>query len=375
MKTHLAHLMFSKRLSWLNSLNKYKNMIFVGVAAFYLGCSATLSIMQMDCQCTATKIQKMTERVEYPVIVLSGPNNEDKRDAIRATWAKLANNIFVENGETLFKWNCNGTKSISELNIIKIYFIIGAAGLTDVQLSKLTAEQKRHNDVVLIDNLEDSYKNLAQKMLLTLTWVNEKLSGYKYLVKCDDDSFVRIDLIVKDLEAFGPDMSALEISKYVTFKHTQPNNKKHRGLYWGYFDGRARVYQSGKWQEQDWFLCDTYLPYALGGAYVISSGIIDYVALNGQYYSTYRSEDVSMGVWTAALDNINRVHDIRFDTEWKSRGCDAHMLVRHKQTPKDMYEMYDTLVHSQGKSLCKNESTVRKFYHYNWDVLPSKCCK
>lgn len=82
-----------------------------------------------------------------------------------------------------------------------------------------------------------------------------------------------------------------------------------------------------------------------------------------------------MGVWTAALDGINRVHDTRFDTEWKSRGCSDLALVRHKQTPSDMFDMYRILVQSQGEKLCKNERIIRKSYIYNWHVLPSKCCR
>lgn len=40
------------------------------------------------------------------------------------------------------------------------------------------------------------------------------------------------------------------------------------------------MYLNGKWQEKDWFLCDNYLPYALGGGYVISRSIVDYVGRN-----------------------------------------------------------------------------------------------
>lgn len=81
-----------------------------------------------------------------------------------------------------------------------------------------------------------------------------------------------------------------------------------------------------------------------------------------------------MGVWTASLDAINRVHDIRFDTEWRSRGCSEHMLVRHKQTPSDMFQLYKTLVHSRGEKFCKTEMSVHLPYMYKWKVLPSNCC-
>ena len=43
-----------------------------------------------------------------------------------------------------------------------------------------------------------------------------------------------------------------------------------QGLYWGFFDGRAPVMKKGKWAEKDYKLCDKYIPYALGGGYVLS---------------------------------------------------------------------------------------------------------
>jgi hypothetical protein len=42
-----------------------------------------------------------------------------------------------------------------------------------------------------------------------------------YILKCDDDSFVRLGLIQKELEALGEEEGA--------------------SLYWGYFNGRAPV--------------------------------------------------------------------------------------------------------------------------------------
>lgn len=85
----------------------------------------------------------------------------------------------------------------------------------------------------------------------------------------------------------------------------------------------------------------------------------------------YLSEDVSVGVWLSPL-NITRRHDVRFDTEYLSRGCNNSYLVTHKQTPENMKELYSNIVNT-GK-LCENEKKTRKFYDYNWKVLPSKCC-
>lgn len=356
-------------------MRRYKSMILASIFFFYIGCGLTLSFLRLECVDAVSSVNKVTKpysKSEYVVLIVSGPDNEEKRDVIRATWAKLATNIFIENGEKLFKWNHTWIGQTVQQDLIKFYFAIGTKGLSRNKLDKLRNENSRTHDLLILDQLEDSYRNLALKMLHALSWIDKNVEGLKYLLKCDDDSFVRIDLIVKDLEAFAPDMSDRKLSNYVSYKDKLPS---YKGLYWGYFDGRAKVYLNGKWQERDWFLCDHYLPYALGGGYVISQSIVNYIARNVDDLSHYISEDVSMGVWTAALKGINRVHDIRFDTQWQSRGCDEHMLVRHNQTPSDMFLMYKSLVHSHGEKLCNNELPQRMLYRYKWNVLPSMCCK
>ncbi|CAB3237308.1 unnamed protein product [Arctia plantaginis] len=328
-------------------------MVLVSIFFFYIGSGITLSLLRLECiDALAAKESSLRQsslsKVEYAVLILTGPDNEPKRDAIRTTWMKFANNIFVENGEMLYKWNHTWTEQHVSQSCIKFYFVIGTQGLTETKLLRLNSENNQNNDLLLLDSFEDSYRNLAIKMLHALKWLSNNLKNLKYLVKCDDDSFVRVDLIIRDLEAYAPEMNAQEISDYVTYKKDLP---AYKGLYWGYFDGRAHVYLNGKWQEKDWFLCDNYLPYALGGGYVISRSIVEYIGRNADILGHYNSEDVSMGVWTAALDGVNRVHDIRFDTEWKTRGCSIQMLVRHKQTPSDMFQLYKTLVHTHGEKL------------------------
>ncbi|XP_041974319.1 beta-1,3-galactosyltransferase 6 [Aricia agestis] len=357
-------------------VQKYRNMVLVGLFFFYLGCVITLNFVNTECPASSTTgilESTVNTEVEYIVLVLSGPQNEVKRDAIRSTWANFVGNIITENNVRLYRWNHSWTEPKKAQSFAKILYPIGVQGLSENQLKKISNENSRSKDLILLENLHDSYENLARKVIESMIWLNNNYKNLKYVLKCDDDSFVRVDLIIKDLEAFAPQMNAPEISTYVTQKNVE--SFFYKGLYWGYFDGRARVFLNGKWEEKDWFLCDTYLPYALGGGYVISQSIVKYIARNHDLLSVYHSEDVSMGVWTAALDGINRVHDVRFDTEWKSRGCDTNMLVRHKQTPTDMFEMYRTLVYSHGKKLCKTENKLRKSYQYNWNVLPSMCCK
>jgi len=142
-------------------------------------------------------------------------------------------------------------------------------------------------------------------------------------------------------------------------------------LYWGFLDGRAKPFRKGKWKEKDWILCDRYLPYQLGGGYVLGRDLVEFLARNGHLLKMYRSEDVAVGVWLAGLD-VSYVHDPRFDTEFRSRGCSNDYLITHKQPPPMLESLYRTLL-STGQ-LCDREYRVRASYVYDWSKPPSQCC-
>lgn len=155
---------------------------------------------------------------EYAVLIISGPDNEVKREAIRATWMKIASNTFIENGGKFYKRNHTRTKNQSRQQLIKFYFVIGTKGLSQSKITKLNNEEYRSNDLLFLDNLEDTYENLALKMLKSLKWINDNLEGLKYLIKCDDDSFVRVDLVIRELEDYAPQMNDPAISEFITYK-------------------------------------------------------------------------------------------------------------------------------------------------------------
>lgn len=59
---------------------------------------------------------------------------------------------------------------------------------------------------------------------------------------------------------------------------------------------RQPTYAAPYHLAQRWFLSDTYLPYALGGGYVLGMDLAVYIARNRELLSLYNSE-----VWHAAL--------------------------------------------------------------------------
>ena len=86
---------------------------------------------------------------------------------------------------------------------------------------------------------------------------------------------------------------------YDELKHTNYPS----GLYWGFFDGRAPVIRGEKerYRETEYVLCDRYIPYALGGGYVLSANIVGFLADNAAVLKPYRAEDASVGTWLAPL--------------------------------------------------------------------------
>lgn len=311
----------------------HKRLTYFFLASFFfiLGCTLTLFFLH-------TTTLKLNTSPKVPslkllILVISAVKNQNRRDAIRETWAKV-------NGD------------------VKILFILSRA-------QYLNAEKLVHNDILEVD-IEDEYRLLSRKLVKSFEHVHS--INFEYLLKCDDDTFVDVPKVIGEL-----------------------NNAPRNKFYWGYFNGNANVKRAGKWKETGWILCDKYLPYALGGGYVLSKDLIMFIVNNqdylryvfkkkffiinlviGYYFSSlFISEDVSVGVWLAPL-NITRKHDRRFDTEYRSRGCHNDHLVTHKRSPQVM-KLYWSRIIQTGK-MCDKEYKDVSSYEYNWTVMPSKCC-
>ncbi|XP_066126828.1 beta-1,3-galactosyltransferase 6 [Saccopteryx bilineata] len=265
------------------------------------------------------------------VLVASAPRSAERRSVVRGTWLGAA-----RRGGPGDVW---------------ARFAVGTGGLGAEERRALEREQARHGDLLLLPALRDAYENLTAKVLAMLAWLDEHVA-FEFVLKADDDSFARLDALLAELRARDP--------------------ARRRRLYWGFFSGRGRVKPGGRWREAAWQLCDYYLPYALGGGYVLSADLVHYLHRSREYLRAWQSEDVSMGAWLAPVD-VQREHDPRFDTEYKSRGCSNQYLVTHKQSLEDMLEKHQTL--TRDGRLCKQEVQLRLSYVYDWSAPPSQCCQ
>nr|XP_004657825.1 beta-1,3-galactosyltransferase 6 [Jaculus jaculus] len=299
-------------------------LVFCGATLLYLARCAS----EGD---TLAAASRPRTKAFLAVLVASAPRATERRSAVRSTW--LAPGRSGNPGDVLAR------------------FAVGTVGLGPEERRTLEREQAQHGDLLLLPALRDAYDNLTAKVLAMLTWLDEHVD-FEFVLKADDDSFARLDALQAELRAREP-------------------ARRHR-LYWGFFSGRGRVKPGGRWREAAWQLCDYYLPYALGGGYVLSADLVHYLRLSRDYLRAWHSEDVSLGAWLAPVD-VQREHDPRFDTEYKSRGCSNQYLVTHKQSPQDMLEKQQTLLR-EGR-LCKREVQLRLSYVYDWSAPPSQCCQ
>lgn len=346
---------------------------------------------QQTCE-TSEKVYQPENSYFLMLLIVSAPGNIERRNVIRETYLNLRprilNDSFQEDAiyiptyndqeqlqlETVQKqmellenyrlWRQRKIKNIKVINFkVKAMFAIGTYGLSRSERKVIYEEQRVYNDVLELDDLMDSYENLTEKILRSLSKIDE-VYDFKYLMKLDDDTYVKLDLLSEDL-----------LSYYEKLHKFRSLHAKPVELYWGYFKGASTIQQHGIWKEVEFKLCDRYLPYALGGGYVLSKKLVSLIASNSRTLVAYKSEDMAVGTWLAPFGNIHRRHDVRFDTAWMARKCQDYHFVLHKRSAQQMKEIY------QEDPVCSHEEqkTIKtqrpKEYFYDWTVAPSQCCK
>ena len=262
------------------------------------------------------------------LLILSSPTGTLRRNAIRGTW--------------LHDYRSSRLKVTAK-------FLVGLRSLSRRRIGNLTNEEATFGDMLLLPDLRDSYSNLSTKVLMGLKWAYEGAT-FDFVVKTDDDSYIRIEKLAAAL--------------------IKMNCEEH--LYWGYFMGHAFPELTGKWAETRWFHCPHYLPYAMGGGYVLSRRTVQAIVRFSSRLKLYSNEDVAVSSWLAPY-RLVRKHDLRFNVESLSHGCNNGYIISHKERVRMLYEKYTSLL--RNKTLCSEEKEIRPAYVYNWTVSPLQCCE
>ncbi|XP_058124478.1 beta-1,3-galactosyltransferase 6 [Anopheles ziemanni] len=334
------------------------------------------------------------------LLIVTAPENFERRTTIRETYLNLRPRMinesyqeevihiptFNEHGHLQHEsvqtqrqlldnyraWLEKPVKNIKVINFkIKPLFTIGLLGQPKNIRRAIYEEQRVFGDILELEDLQDSYANLTAKVVESMKKIDAKYD-FRYLAKLDDDTYVKLDLLAEDLMSY---YEKLHRTKRHPPKQPSTDSGTPLELYWGYFRGAASIKKQGVWQEHDYSLCDRYGPYALGGGYVLSKGLVSFIASYADRLSLYKSEDISMGSWLAPFRNIHRRHDVRFDTAWKARTCKNYHLLLHKRTAQHMRELYAGEMCSREEGVSEGSNPQPKEYFYDWTQPPSSCCK
>uniref|UniRef100_A0A8C3FAH4 Hexosyltransferase n=1 Tax=Chrysemys picta bellii TaxID=8478 RepID=A0A8C3FAH4_CHRPI len=95
------------------------------------------------------------------------------------------------------------------------------------------------------------------------------------------------------------------------------------------------VDRTGKWQELE-YPSPAYPAFACGSGYVISKDIVQWLASNSDRLKTYQGEDVSMGIWMAAI-GPKRYQDSLWLCE---KTCETGMLSSPQYSPQELTELW-----------------------------------
>jgi galactosylxylosylprotein 3-beta-galactosyltransferase len=244
--------------------------------------------------------------LDLAIIVPSSAANAAQRQMLRDTWLRWQHSL-------------PGVR-------IATRFLVGRRDAGAEALRRVASEHERHGDLLQLD-VSDDYRNLTAKTAGGLVWAGDEALGARHVLKTDDNAFVRLDLLLDELRA-------------------APATR----FYWGNFRADEPTHNpNSRWYDSNWTMCDTTVPYAFGGGYVLSGDLARYVRTNAPLLRHWVSEDLSVGAWLAPLDVETR-HDLRFDTATVSRGCRSIWLVTKKQSPAMMQAKWDRL--NGGLPMC-----------------------
>ncbi|GMH15340.1 hypothetical protein Nepgr_017181 [Nepenthes gracilis] len=196
---------------------------------------------------------------------------------------------------------------------------------------ELKKEAEIFGDIVIVPYL-DKYSLVVLKTLAICEY-GVMTASAKFIMKCDDDTFVRVDEIVKEAKRVHSDKS--------------------------FFLGKMNFYhkplRKGKWAVtyEEWPE-DYYPPYSDGPGYIVSSDIARFTITQFEEgkLRLFKMEDVSMGLWVQQFRKTRRVEYLH-DSRFCQFGCVDGYFTAHYQSPKQMICLWDKL-RNEGKPRCCN---------------------
>lgn len=244
--------------------------------------------------------------------VFSTGNNFERRMAVRRSWMQYQ---AVRTGE------------------VAVRFFVGLHKNKQVN-EELWKEAQTYGDIQLMPFVD--YYDLITLKTIAICIYGTKVVRAKYVMKTDDDAFVRVDAVLSVLN----------------------KTKVTHGLLYGLisFDSQPHRNEESKWyiSPEEWPY-NFYPPWAHGPGYIVSKDIAKFVVQRHQekQLKLFKLEDVAMGIWIEEYrksgQKINYINDDRF----YNTGCDPDYILAHYQGPRTMLCLWKKLQEGPDPVCCE----------------------
>jgi galactosylxylosylprotein 3-beta-galactosyltransferase len=249
---------------------------------------------------SADGVKKELSPASLVVGIMSSPSHFSEREALRSSWIQF---------QSLTDPKLNSL-SVEEKQSMVIRFVIGDTRSSSTEAA-IQRESFVNHDIIRVP-VAESYFNLTLKTGEFFKWADSTYA-YKWIMKCDDDSFVRVDLILQDL-----------------LKRNTP--MLYMGKIWTGTPVDRRIDSHTPWKQHH--------PFAAGAGYILSADLVSFIIRNYDALYKFPLEDVAVGSWISAL-KVNYVDNPHFHS--LPEGCDKDMLL---QNPADIRVMKETFFNS-----------------------------
>ncbi|CAO2039370.1 unnamed protein product [Urochloa humidicola] len=252
--------------------------------------------------------------VDLLIGIFSTANNFKRRMVIRRTWMQYD---AVRQGA------------------VAVRFFVGLH--TNLMVNKeLWKEAHAYGDIQVLPFV-DYYSLITWKTLAICVYGTSAVSA-KYVMKTDDDAFVRVDEVQSTIKK-------LNVSNGLLYGRINSDSGPHR-------NPESKWYISQKeWPEEK------YPPWAHGPGYVVSQDIAG--EINSWYkinhLKMFKLEDVAMGIWVNDLKKDGLPVRYETDTRINIEGCNDGYIVAHYQEPRDMLCLWEKILRTHQAKCCNTD--------------------
>lgn len=253
----------------------------------------------------------LKRRVLLLVVVFSTGNNFERRMALRRSWMQYE---AVRSGN------------------VTVRFLIGFHKKTEVNFD-LWKEAQAYGDIQLMPFVD--YYSLISLKTIAVCILGTKILPAKYIMKTDDDAFVRIDEVLSSLKG-----------------------KAANGLLYGLISFQSSPHRDtdSKWfvSEEEWPK-DSFPPWAHGPGYIVSRDVAKFIVRGHQErdLKLFKLEDVAMGIWIEKYKNNG--HEVKYisDDRFYNTGCDQDYILAHYQNPRKVLCLWEKLQKEHRAACCE----------------------